>query len=249
MKRFTTEPLCEVMAYLAAQRDALATSLHAADFTASQREIEIEVLSPELAREAYPGQEVEADGQLCRHRSYRLWMEAALELNLEFLTPRFSVHPFVCLRFRPLCAMPPTLSLASAAADNDRYGPESSFYRLQKREEPRFLADYRLALDRVGAAQRKRVLDLGVHRGDELQELANEARKRNNDDPRQEVIGIDYSEQALQAARERYADLNYQFVCADLAKWDQLDLAPFDLIISIGTLQSRSFSGKQIFPL
>ena len=59
-------------------------------------------------------------------------------------------------------------------------------------------------------------------------------------------VGIDYSESAIAFAKEKFPHSNIHFIAEDINYLDRLSLQRFDLLISIGTLQSPGIEFKPI---
>lgn len=232
--QFTDQRLIEIKSELGSQLAARAPG----------ECISFRVPDPELASGRLAGQLWNHQGELLRHRSYRNWIDLAESLHCRMVTPRPAPPPFIDMRFQKL--RPTVTSADHELPLSERYGEQSEFYAIQKLEEPCFLEDLSTAYARVGAAQRRRVLDLGVHRGDELLPLQAMWAQQSPKDAL--CIGIDHCETAIQHARSRFDDPRFRFECEDIRDYTTWDLAPFDLIISIGTLQCRNLQGKSIFP-
>jgi SAM-dependent methyltransferase len=196
--------------------------------------IEIRALDPDRGRGCYPGERVD-----CRvHRPYRVWIELAERLGLRMLTPHLEGE-LVRLRFE---CLDPDRRLRPAAGDvTEKYGATSEFARISKHEEPGFVLDLADALARVPLAAGARVLDLGVNTGDELA-LAMALVPALAD---ASFVGIDHSASAIAVARARF-DARVALHVADLGALDALDLGAFDLVISIGTLQSPGVDGREL---
>ena len=62
-----------------------------------------------------------------------------------------------------------------------------------------------------------------------------------------EFVGIDYSSSAIEHAKENFAHSNTEFICHDINKLGELELGRFDLLISIGTLQSSNINFNLTF--
>ena len=219
---FGREPLVEIVRWLQAQ------------LAAGANDIEMAVLDPDRARGRYAGELV--DGHV--HRPYRVWIELADRLGLRMLTPR-AQPPLVVLRFERLD--PRERMRATAADATERYGVDSPFARISKHEEPGFVLDLAEAIERTGIAQRgatARVLDLGVNTGDEL------ALMRDLGLREARFTGIDHSASAIASARVRFPDVELHV--ADLSSLAGLGLGRFDLVISIGTLQSPGVDDRDV---
>ncbi len=219
----------EVIAYVQRELAAGATS------------IELDVLDPDVGAGRYPGERAGAN----LHRSFRTWVELAERLRLRLRTPRAIEPPFVRLTFEPLAIDAASDAVLGATSDDptERYGAGSAFARISKREDPGFVIDMADALARVDPKPGARVLDLGVNAGDELalaMTLAPVLRDAT-------LVGIDHSASAIAAARERFAaQPNIALHVADLATLGALALGRFDLVISIGTLQSPGIDDREV---
>ena len=218
---FRRESLLEILAWIATQPASFA----------------FEVLDPEHGRGHYAGELVERAGESYRHRPFRLWVDLAERLGLRLLTPRPHGH-LVELRFERL---DPEARLRGDPAEPDdpteRYGSGSSFARITKLEDPGFVLDLIEALERTNLAPEARVLDLGVNTGDELALIARCL-------PAARFVGIDHSASAIGLARERFPDAELHV--ADLSNLASLALGRFELVISIGTLQSPGIDDREL---
>ena len=233
LREFSSEPLLAVIAHLEQHGGGA-----------------IAVPDPDLGRGRYAGEVFDHGGQSLVHRSFRTWVDLAERLGLRLLTPRPLAPPMVELRFEPLDR---AALLRPAAPDTtERYGATSEFARIAKSEDPNFVLDLRDALSRVrdlseipGAVAPKpnpgagwRVLDLGVNTGDELGLL------RGLGFAAADIVGVDHSASALAVARARFPDVT--LIEADLGSLPALGLGRFDLVISIGTLQSPGIDDREV---
>jgi hypothetical protein len=112
-------------------------------------------------------------------------------------------------------------------------------------EEPAFFYYYDQALNNVNIEERKRVLNLGVNRGDEFEVIRN--RSDINKYKNMDLVGIDHSKTAIEYAEGLFEEDNVEFYTEDINNLDNLDLGKFNLLISIGTLQSPSINFKPFF--
>lgn len=189
----------------------------------------IEVVDPDLARGRYAGEVIEHGGLAYRHRPFRTWVDLAERAGLRLLTPRHLEPPWIELRFERLDA---AARLRPAHDDaTEKYGAGSEFARISKLEDPNLVLDLRDALARVGPCAR--VLDLGVNTGDELTLVIAD-----------EIVGVDHSASALEVARRRFPAA--RFVEGDLNALPALGLGRFDLVISLGTLQSPGIDDREV---
>ena len=193
--------------------------------------VAIRVLDPDRGRGAYAGELV--DDHV--HRPFRVWVDLAERLGLRLLTPRAVDAPLVELRFEKL---DPVARLRPSGEPTERYGAASEFSRISKHEDPGFVLDLREALDRVALAPGARVLDLGVNTGDELAlilalcpQLAASS-----------LTGVDHSASAIAVARTRFPEAT--LIEADLSTLRTT--VRYDLVISIGTLQSPGIDDREV---
>jgi len=187
--------------------------------------VALEVLDPDVGRGHHAGEVV--SGHV--HRPWRVWIELADRLGLRMMTPRPSAPPRLALGFERL---DPDARWDAEVAD-DKYGADSAYARISKLEDPTFVLDLTEALARVGLAPGARVLELGCNRADARALMPDVA-----------YTGVDRSASALAAARARFPDA--RFVEADLAQLDALELGVFDLVLSIGTLQSPGVDDRAV---
>ena len=189
---------------------------------------ELLVPDPDRGRGHYAGELV--DGAV--HRPWRVWSDLAERLGLRLATPRI-VDDLVLVRLEPL-----DRDAVPARGDGtEAYGADSGFARVAKLEDPAFVIDLREALQRANLGEAPRVLDIGVNSGDEL-ELVYEVA------PHATVVGIDHAASVLAIARARFPQAT--LIEADVAQLATLALARFDLVLSIGTLQSASVDDREL---
>ncbi len=217
LREFRSEPLLAIIAHLEQHGGGA-----------------IAVPDPDLGRGCYAGEVFEHAGQSLVHRSFRTWVDLAERLGLRLLTPRSLAPPMVELRFEALDRA--TLLRPTAPEATERYGQGSEFSRISKAEDPNFVLDLRDALSRVGRA--KRILDLGVNTGDEVGLL------RDLGFAGADIVGVDHSASALAVTRSRFADVT--LIEADLGSLPALGLGRFDLVLSIGTLQSPGIDDREV---
>lgn len=133
---------------------------------------------------------------------------------------------------------------ASFENSSEKYGKDSLFATINKNEEPTFVVPYIHALKRVKLQNKSRILNLGINSGDEfavIEEVFNTIDTI-------EFVGIDYCQSAIEKAKERFKDKkNFKFYAHDINTLEELNLGTFDLIISIGTLQSSNLDFKLTF--
>jgi SAM-dependent methyltransferase len=199
----------------------------------------LRVLDPDHGRGLHAGETVERAGETYVHRPWRVWVDLAERLGLRMLTPRQLDDTLVELRFEPLARAPePRVDDVT-----EKYGAGSAFARISKHEDPGFVLDLAEALARVPLPANPRILDLGVNTGDELAlVLALRPELRGAVD----LVGVDHSASALAVAGTRFGGERARFVLADLAQLASLDLGRFDLVLSIGTLQSGALDDRAL---
>lgn len=205
-------------------------------------EVRFEVLNPDLYNDKYAGEEINTAGKKYLYRGYKAWTDLAQILHCKMLTPQLKSKDIVELRFKKLDSKE-SFHLKKTDLKEEKYGKESDFFKIHKNEEPSFLHYYSEALQNIGIGERKRVLSLGVNRGDEFEvilDMIGEEAFSN-----MELVGIDFSASAIAYATKRFKDKT--FYVHDINKLDELDLGKFDLIISIGTLQSPGIHFKLFF--
>jgi SAM-dependent methyltransferase len=215
-RRFRAESLREILAFVEAS-------------VARGEVVELLVPDPDRGRGRYAGELV--DGAV--HRPWRVWVDLAERLGLRLATPRI-VDGDVLLRFEPLDRD----AVPARGEGTEAYGTESGFARVAKLEDPAFVIDLREALQRANLPPAPRVLDVGVNTGDEL-ELVYEVA------PQAVVVGIDHAASALAVARARFPRAT--LIEADVSDLGALaTLARFDLVLSIGTLQSANLDDREL---
>jgi SAM-dependent methyltransferase len=197
--------------------------------------IAFEVLDPDLGRGKYAGELVEHAGETYVHRPFRVWVDLAERLGLRLLTPHVRA-PVIELRFERL---DPKARLAAADEHDptERYGTGSSFARVDKLEDPGFVIDLGEALARTSLPEHPSILDLGVNTGGELALIQHHV-------PAARFVGIDHSASAIAVARERFPTAELHV--ADLSNLAALGLGRFDLVVSIGTLQSAGIDDREL---
>ncbi len=205
--------------------------------------VSFDVLNPDLA-EGYAGKTIVANDNTYIYRGYKAWSDLAELLMCKMLTPKESRYPLVTIRYKKL-EIQNSFHLDKDGEKEEKYGVNSEFSKIHKMEEPAFLYYYTQALRNVHIENRSQVLNLGVNTGDEFQVIKNELdiKKYNTI----KFVGIDHSLSAIEHARTLFSEDNIQFYAHDINTIDALKLGRFDLLISIGTLQSSSINFKPFF--
>jgi hypothetical protein len=227
---FTTQTMQEILPTL---QKALET----------EGKISFSVLNPDLAQE-YAGSKVILEGETYIYRSLKSWMDLAELLHCQMHLPKEGEYPFITLTFKKLQA-DSSFHLDTTTDKEEKYGVTSSFFTIHKMEEPAFLYYYQQALSNVNIEDRTRILNLGVNRGDEFEVIKNrlDINKYNS----MEFVGVDHSKTAIEYAEGLFEENNVTFYAEDINNLDSLNLGKFDLLISIGTLQSPSINFKPFF--
>jgi hypothetical protein len=224
---FTTQPMQEILPQLQ-------------HLLQDEDKITFSVLNPDIG-EGYAGDHVKIEDIDYLYRGYKAWSDLAELLKCKMLTPKEGEYPFVSLTFKKL----QDDSFHTDDKGSEKYGVDSHFARIQKMEEPAFFYYYNQALDNVKIENRQRILNLGINRGDEFDVIKNrlDTKKYENIN----LVGIDHSISAIAYAKEIFPENNVDFYAEDINKLDRLKLGQFDLLISIGTLQSPSINFKPFF--
>ena len=209
-----------------------------------EERVTFEVLDPDLHRGVYAGTFVEVEGRRYRYRSLRAWVELAELLGCRMLTPReVQGTPHLLLTFERLTPKG-SFHDATVSKREEKYGTDSPFAQIQKMEEPDFFYYFRQALHNVSIANRRRILDLGINRADEFEAIRTMVDSKRYQS--MELIGIDHSPSAIEAAKAHFPEPNVHFYTHDINTLQSLDLGRFDLLISIGTLQSPGIAFKPL---
>jgi SAM-dependent methyltransferase len=229
MKRFTVETMVDILLW--AQE-----SLKNAD------RVTIEVLNPDLGRGCYAGETVTLDESTYLYRSTKAWSDLGELLFCRMLIPKPLSEHTVAITYEKLDL---SGSFHHAEAAEEKYGADSSFARVHKNEEPAFLSAYLRALQSVRVGERLRILNLGINTGEEfdlIRRILPHDQYMNLS-----LVGIDHSHSAIRVAREEFNEGNATFYVHDINDLASLSLGRFDLIITIGTLQSSSLEFKPLF--
>ncbi|KFN39827.1 MAG: methyltransferase [Sulfuricurvum sp. MLSB] len=229
MKRFTSEPLTDILAWIE-------NSLKESDT------ITLEVLNPDTARGSYAGESVTIGEDEYLYRSYKAWSDLGEILFCRMLTPAPASEHTIRITYEKLDLSD---SFHRSEAKEEKYGTASRFAAVHKNEEPAFLHAYLRALRSVRVGERVRILNLGINTGDEFDLI----RRILPPDSYQnlELVGIDHSASAIALARERFGEGNASFYVHDINDLESLQLGRFDLIVTIGTLQSSGLDFKPLF--
>lgn len=222
---FTDEPLLEIIEWIEKELK-------------SKDVITFQVLNPDMSQTSFSGERLLIDNQIYLYKGYKTWINLAELLYCRSLTPLKMNDYIVKLTFQKLNNNDSFHNLKVKNIE-EKYGVKSKFFSINKNEEPTFLLAYKKALSAVGVQNRIDILNLGINRGDEFELINNIGKNR--------LVGVDHSKSALDVASSRFRDDNYLFLKSDINRLDELNLGRFDLIISIGTLQSPTINFKPFF--
>lgn len=207
----------------------------------AKERLAFEVLNPDIQSSLYNGNRVKIKEKEFYYRGYKTWLDLAHLLGCKMLTPKEIDENFVQIRYEKL------LSDASfhtqESSQEQKYGTSSIFGEIHKNEEAAFIYSYVQALQNAGVSKRKRILNLGVNSGDEFEAIV----ALLGDVSEHEFVGIDYCKSAINTAKEKFAAFsNMAFYEHDINDLESLNLGEFDLIISIGTLQSSNLEFNKL---
>jgi len=229
MKIFTSEPLSKILAW-------------GIDTLKESNKITFEVLNPDLERGRYAGEILSYGGINYLYRSYKAWSDLGELLFCRMLTPKSLSEYTVQITYEKLDLSD---SFHHSKEKEEKYGTTSRFASIHKNEEPAFLSPYVRALQSVKVGERQRILNLGINTGDEfdlIRTLVPRDQYLNI-----ELVGIDHSQSAISVAQERFNEGNALFYAHDINDLASLNLGRYDLIITIGTLQSSGLEFKPLF--
>ena len=230
MKKFTNESMLVIISYLEKELQ-------------NKDEILFEVLNPDVNIDIYAGEILKIENKEFIYRSYKSWCDLAELLFCKMLISSITLNTVVI----KLQKLNKNDSFHKDLNDekNEKYGEKSTFFRINKNEEPAFLYAYMNALKNVKIEEKTNILNLGINKADEfeiIKEMVNEdIFKQMN------FVGVDYSLSAIDFAKKRFPYENFNFFNHDINKLNELNLKKSDLIISIGTLQSSSLNFKLLF--
>lgn len=229
MKSFTTESLSTIHAWVS---ETLKTSSR----------VSFELLNPDVVSHCYAGEIITIGGDDYLYRGYKALNDLAELHFCRMLTPAIVSDHTVLITFEKLDS---NNSFHQHESSTEKYGTASTFSRIHKNEEPVFFDAYLRALQSVKVGEKQRILNLGINTGDEFvpirQILPQESYRAL------ELVGIDFSQSAIEVARQRFDEGNATFYVHDINDLHTLQLGRFDLIITIGTLQSSTLEFKSLF--
>ena len=219
---------------------ALSARLAAVDSGAA---IDLVVPDPEIFdRQAVEGELLTVGSKLRRYRSFKSWLEFAERLGYRLGTPRRYDDENVAITLQPIDRQRDWHASSRGEEPTEKYGTGSLYARMDKLEEPNFALDLCPALSIAHPKPGARALILGVNDGRELpafdHAFGDAARAMH-------FHGVDHCRTAIERARELYPDSRFRFEEADIAALVGSDtLGQYDLILSVGTLQSSNLKLK-----
>ncbi len=205
--------------------------------------ISFEILDPDLG-EGYAGEILEIEEESYIYRGYKSWTDLAELLMCKMMTPKKSTYPLVQLHFKKLETQS-SFHIESTRSKEEKYGVDSHFSQIHKMEEPAFLYYYTQALHNAKLTQRRSILNLGINTGDEFSVIKNTLDIHTYE--KMKLVGVDHSKSAISYAKSCFPEKNVIFYTHDINDLERLNLGQFDLLISIGTLQSPSINFKPFF--
>lgn len=230
MKKFTTQSLSEISSYLEVKLK-------------KEEIVSIEVLNPDFGLDLFSGEYVELEERYI-YRSFKAWNDLSELLYCKLMTPVIITNNTVCLKFKKINKND-SFHNTNYDDKNEKYGQESTFFRINKNEEPAFYFYYKQALENVKISEKKSILNLGINKADEFDVIKNMINEDNFNDKK--FVGIDFCPSAISYSKDRFPQDNFCFYTHDINRLEELQLKKFDLIVSIGTLQSSSLNFKDSF--
>ena len=202
--------------------------------------LNLTILNPDSYSHYYAGTTITLENETYIYRSLRSWMDLATQLGCRMLTPTPYSKELTTLHFQKLHS--DSFHQDQPQKKSEKYGVDSHFSAINKNEEPAFLTAYLHALELAHISGKRRILNLGVNQGDEfalIQEIVTAEQQKE-----MTFVGVDHSQSTTKVAQERFTSENFHFYAHDINEIDTLNLEPFDLIITIGTLQSPGINYK-----
>ena len=173
---------------------------------------------------------------------YKSLVDLAQIFYCKMLTP-IVLDDDIKIRFKKLDINNSFHTNISSENIENKYGDNSIFSTINKNNQPAFLLHYLKALENVKVDNRIRILNLGVNSGEEFDVIKQYSSNFSN----LELVGVDYCSSAIGKAKENFDDKNITFLQGDINKLEDLNLGKFDLIITIGTLQSSNIDFNKSF--
>ena len=208
-------------------------------------EVSFNILNPDLYN-IYVGTSIVIEAKEYIYRPLKAWIDLAELLKCKMLLPQPIKYPLVQITLKKLQRENSFHSNIKKLPQNEKYGSNSIFSNIYKMEEPAFYYYYKEALKNVKIQEKQHILNLGVNRADEFEVIKNLVDIDNF--KQKTLVGIDFSTSAIKEASLKFKkDKNVVFYESDINAIDTLSLGEFDLLISIGTLQSTTLNFKPFF--
>ena len=231
MQNFSLTPMFEII-------DFLKQELQNSD---TKTITEFEVINPDVVH-SYNGNIIILNNIKYIYRGYKTWVDLAQSLHCRMLTPIVKSKNSVIIKYEKLDSDDSFHKLTTNI--EEKYGADSIFSKIHKNEESSFLSNYLQSLDNVNIDKRKRVLNLGVNSGDEFEVIQNYSKDFDS----LELVGIDYCPSAIALAKNKFKNhKNILLIEHDINDLNSLNLGKFDLIVTIGTLQSSNLEFNPLF--
>lgn len=227
MQRFTTESMTEIFVWV----ESMVAVTSAGDI------IEFLIQNPD---DDYETHRVESP----THHSWRALGDLAILNSCRMMTPHRVESGEVIVRLQRL-DIHNSFHDDTIGDPREKYGVDSPFATLGKIHEPAFYYYYREALKKSKIEKRATLLNLGINSGYELGVIRDMLPRELFQ--KMKLTGIDYSASAINQAKLDFPHSNVSLLCHDVNWLHQLNLGRYDLIISIGTLQSPNIDFKLLF--
>ncbi len=202
------------------------------------------VVDSDLCGEKYTGTKIDIQGSLVICRPLRVWVDLAGLLGCRMKIPRLCNDGTMLIEYERLNTEH-SFHIEKSVEKNEKYGSESEFYKICKNEEPYFIYNFMRALRSVKIESRDTILDIGINAGDEF--IAIREILGGDSFAKKRFLGIDYCRSAIEVAKSKLEHSSVELLCNDINEIENLNLNTFDLIISIGTLQSSTVEMKPLF--
>ena len=174
------------------------------------------------------------------YKDIKAWVDIADWFQCKLLVPIEIDEKMLLVKLQKLDV---NTSFHNDKKDTEKYGVNSRFSKINKNKQPAFLLNYLKALENVALNKRIRILNLGVNSGAEFEIIEQLLSSIDN----HFLLGIDYCDSAIKKAQQIFKHKNINFINYDINNLDDLYLEPFDLIITIGTLQSATNNFNKLF--
>ena len=173
---------------------------------------------------------------------YKAFVDLAQLFTMKMLTPQIKDDTTTIVAFYKLQTKS---SFHKAEQNSEKYGVDSEFFKIDKREQFSFLYHYQEALEFVNFKEKQAILNLGINKGDEFAVMKEMLTCKEFEEKK--FVGIDYSSSVIEYAKKNFSFSNVALMVHDINTLDELSLGRFDLLVSIGTLQSSSIDFNLMF--